>query len=315
MNEVYVGVRKYGDVRIPDAHEPIVPAPLWRKAVKKLGYRYTSKGDGFERLDGPVTRTKGDGHVLGSEQGKGALVRCGECGGSLVKGSANGSYPILRCLQRGSGHPSISYDNAREFIVSETIRHIGWTKQHKGGNAEEVAAAEARLRLAREALADVEASENDPDWTPLAYGKALAKAQREVEEAEEALAALEPSEGTIRFLTPLGTRQHFDRLSVPEQRQVLHGVIERATLLADSRGKPASERLVIEFKDGTVLSKAALDAQQANIAAQIAEAVAPAGSDSGALAGRHTSAPNPSCEYLRFPTAGGIGRVTIHPRP
>ena len=254
MNEVYIGVRKYGDVRIEGAHEVIVPMPVFRKAVKKLGYTYTL-GKGLARIGGPVKRTRGDGHVLGE-----GLVRCGLCGGALVKGSAAGKYGTLRCLTRGPGHPSIIYDRAQEFIVSEAIRYIGWTKQHSGGNAEEVIATQARLTMAREGLADVEASENDSDWTPLAYGKALAKAEREVEAAEVALAQLDSTESTIRFLTPLGTRQAFDELSIPAQRQVLHGIIERV-VLAKTKGS-AEDRLRIEFKDGSYVGGAEWKAER-----------------------------------------------------
>jgi DNA invertase Pin-like site-specific DNA recombinase len=274
MNEVYLGVRKYGDVRIEAAHEAIVPMPLFRKAVTKLGYTYTP-GKGLARLGGPVTRTRGEGHVLGE-----GLVRCGLCGGALVKGSANGKYGTLRCLTRGPGHPSIIYARAQEFIVSEVIRHIGWTMQHSGGNAEEFKAAQARLALAREGLADVEASEFDSDWTPLAYGKALAKAQREVEAAEEALARLDPTESTIRFLTPLGTRRAFDELSIPEQRQVLHGMIERV-VLAKTKGS-AEDRLRIEFKDGSYVGgaewKAERDARWAEEGTRILKMAASRGS-------------------------------------
>src|SRR5438132_466145 len=97
MNEVYTGVRKYGDVRIEGAHAGIVPMPLFRKAAKKLGYTY-KPGTGLARIGGPVTRTRGEGHVLGE-----GLVRCGHCGQALVKGSANGKYGTLRCLGSGSG--------------------------------------------------------------------------------------------------------------------------------------------------------------------------------------------------------------------
>ena len=73
-------------------------------------------------------------------------------------------------------------------------------------------------------------------------------------------------------MTPLGTREVFDGLSIPAQRQVLHGVIEKVTL-STAKGS-AEERLVIEFKDGTVVSKAERDARQVEIARQIAEAIA-----------------------------------------
>jgi DNA invertase Pin-like site-specific DNA recombinase len=250
MNEVYIGVRKYGDVRIPDAHEAIVPASLWRKAVKKLGYRYTGKGDGFERLDGPITRTKGEGHLLGSEPGKGAVVRCGTCGASLVKGSANGSYPMLRCLERGPGHASISYRRAAEYIVSATLEHIGLmlSEMHLGDNGAELEAAEARLAHVRADLAEVEAAEDE--LSPLAFGRALDKARKAVEEAEDALAAIDRADSWWMqpYLVTMagGNRLAFEAVSIPDKRRFLHEQIVRATL-KPGRGAP-EKRLEIEWK-------------------------------------------------------------------
>jgi DNA invertase Pin-like site-specific DNA recombinase len=250
LNEVYIGVRKYGSVRIVDAHEAIVPAGLWRKAVRKLGYRYTGSGDGFERLGGPVTRTRAEGHLLGSQPGKGALVRCGLCGGSLVRGSAKASYPILRCLERGSGHASIGYRRAADYLVSQTLDHLGLllSELQVGDNAADVEAAQTRLAQARAELAEVEAAE--AELSPLAFGRALDKARTAVEQAEDALTAFTPADEwwahAFLVTTGGGTRLAFDALPLPDQRRLLHEQIEQA-VLKPGRGTPA-ERLEITWK-------------------------------------------------------------------
>jgi hypothetical protein len=152
-------------------------------------------------------------------------------------------------MSRGRGHPSIIYDKAKEHIVYEAIDHVGLTYQrlHGGGKAEQIKAAEERLAQARDELAEVEGLRGQVSAASfaLAHSDALAA----IEQAETELASLDPTEGFSIpvYTTPGGTRQWFDRLSVPEQRRFLHTVIARATLLAGVKGS-AAERLHIEFR-------------------------------------------------------------------
>jgi site-specific DNA recombinase len=231
--EAYVGVRGYGDVRVEDAHEPIVGTVLWRKAQRKLRPK-----------EGAVRRTRGEGHLLGE-----GLVRCGLCGSALVKGQANGKYETLRCLERGSGHASISYRRAAEYIIAAAVEQIGLLLSaiHVGGNGAELEAAEARLAQARAELAEVEAAADE--LSPLAFGRALDRARTAVDEAEDALAALERPDAwwAKPYLLTLagGNRLAFEALSVPERRRFLHEQIARVTL-KPGRGA-AEERLAIEW--------------------------------------------------------------------
>ncbi len=230
----YLGVRTYGEVRIEGAHEPIIDPVLWRKVQRKLRPK-----------DGVVRRTRGEGHVLGE-----GLVRCGLCGAALVKGLANGKYETLRCLERGSGHASISYRRAAEYIIAATVEHIGLLLSaiHIGGNGAELEAAESRLVQARAELAEVEAAEDE--LSPLAFGRALDKARKALEEAEDALAALDRADAwwAKPYLLTLagGNRLAFEALSVSERRRFLHEQIARATL-TPGRGS-AEERVEIEWK-------------------------------------------------------------------
>lgn len=229
-NEVYTGVRLYGERRVEGAHEALVPGWLWRKVQPKK--------------EAALTRTRGDGHVLGQ-----GLVRCGLCGGGLVKSNANGKYATLRCLGRGSGHAAISYPKAGDWIVGVAFaKGVGWSVERTGGNSEEIGAAEARLALAREAVAEVESHRGE--WHPTAYGAALSDALAELEAAEDARAALQPAAEEVVFLTALGSRQKFEALPVPEQRRVLRQIVSQV-VLKPGRGS-ASERITITLADGTV---------------------------------------------------------------
>jgi hypothetical protein len=241
-NAIYMG---------DETHEQIVKPWLWKKAQAPEAEKRTV--------------VRGEGHVLG-----GGLVRCGHCGGGLVKSPSGRGNPNLRCDTRGPGHTAVSYPRAEEFIVSETMRWIGWTAEHSDGNAEEFEAAEARLAEAREELAEVEALRGTV--SPAAYAVALSDAQEAVEAAEESLAGIERTDGTTRFLTPLGTREKFEALSVPERRRALHAWIERVVL---SPGKgSAQERLTIHFKDGAVVGADAPQPDWAAISAKIQAGIA-----------------------------------------
>jgi DNA invertase Pin-like site-specific DNA recombinase len=231
--ETYVGVRHYGEVRVEGAHEPLVGSVLWRKAQRKLRPK-----------EGAVRRTRGEGHLLGE-----GLVRCGRCGSVLVKGRANGKYETLRCLERGSEHASISYRRAAAYITAAAVEHVGllFSAIQVGGNGAELEAAEARLAQGRAELAEVEAAEEE--LSPLAFGRALDKARKAVEEGEDALAALDRTEAwwAKPYLLTIagGNRLAFEALPVPEQRRFLHEQIERATL-KPGRGA-AEERIEIEW--------------------------------------------------------------------
>jgi site-specific DNA recombinase len=258
-NEVYTGVLKYGDRRREKAHEEIVPTWLWRKCQPKPSV--------------PVTRTRGEGHVLGQ-----GLCRCGKCSGGLTKGNANGKYSTVRCLTRGPGHASASYLPLADYIINAALAHYGTHsgERHEGGNAREVEAAKKRLAQAREGLAEVEALRGSV--APASFALAHSDAVADVEEAEDTLGALDQSEGIIsKWWYPApndpetgdftkeereaagfkNTRDLFDELPVPDQRRGLASVIERVTL-RPGRG-PLTERVKIEFTDGTVYAPPAVE--------------------------------------------------------
>jgi site-specific DNA recombinase len=246
-NEVYLGVRVYGSVRQEGAHVGIVDGALWRKVQKRLAPQ-----------EGAKTRTRGEGHVLGS-----GLVRCGHCDAPMSKGAASTKYQTLRCQGRGGGHAAIIYHLAEDWIVGVAFAHgVGWMQERTGGNSEEIAAADAALALAREDLRDVEALQDSV--RPAAFLVALSGAQDALEAAVEARDALSSEPESERWLTALGAREKFEELPVAERRRVLRQIVERV-VLASGKGSP-SERLTITFVDGTV-HPAAFDPERVPVAA------------------------------------------------
>jgi hypothetical protein len=235
-NEVYTGLHRCtcgcGQSLIPPEWE-IVPGYLWRKAQVESGVK-------------PDTVSRGEGHALGQ-----GLIRC-HCGAGLER--SNGK---LRCPRRGTGHSSIMYERALDWVLLEAARYIGYATKDDGLDVERASAAQ-RVADARAALI----------------------------EAEDALARIGRPDGfdVLGVLTPLGIKQHIESLSVAEQRRAIRSVVKRVVLLkskgtdeeraqvrAGSR-HPAASRLRIEFVDGSV-SPPVVDwnAISAEIAAGIAE--------------------------------------------
>lgn len=242
-------VRPEWDILTRHEQEPGAGKRLWKKA----------------QPSGETTvRHRGEGHALG-----GGLIRCSTCGLGLIRSSTKGGkYHQMRCPGRGNGHPSITYAVALEHILHAATERWGgfnYTRE-EGSNAAEVEGAEARFAQAQAELHEVEAAESDPDWTPLEYGKALAKARRAVEAAEDTLAGLDRSESVTRTFSmePHHMRDRFDAMDAPTQRKALRALEVERVILSPGRG-PVAERLRIEFSDGTVWSdvKAQLDAEEA----------------------------------------------------
>lgn len=228
--EAYIGMRTYGEERVVDAHEAIVPADVFRRVQRRL-----------QPKDGPRTRVRGEGHALGQ-----GLIRCGHCNGALSKGLANGNYATLRCNARGSGHASIAYASADDWIVAVAFAHAGMSLQHDGGNAEEVETAQMRVDSARQALLEVE--ELRGTIAAASFALAHSDALSGVEDAEDALGALVVEPGAVSLVFPAGNRAAFEALAMAEKRAALRSIVSRV-VIRPGRGTPA-ERIVVEFQDG-----------------------------------------------------------------
>jgi hypothetical protein len=190
-------------------------------------------------------RVRGEGRTLGL-----GLVRCGKdgCGKALSKGLANGKYPTLRCNARGGGHASVAYALALDYIVSLAFSHAGTGVQDEGGNLAEVEAADRLIALAKEALAEVEALRGT--IAPASYAQAHSDASRGVELAEDARAELADEPGVASLIFPIGHKEAFEALPIPEQRDALRGLITRVVITPGR--KHIGARLRVEFADGSV---------------------------------------------------------------
>jgi DNA invertase Pin-like site-specific DNA recombinase len=209
------------------APEGPIPAWQWEKAQPR--------GDG-------TRATRGEGYTLGQ-----GLCRCQTCGAGLVRTHSRGQT-FLRCPTIGKGHVAIGYEKAEDFILSLAFSQVGpMLKRKPGGDGAE---REALRETVEATKAEFEHASELLGVTPPANSKpALA-----LEAAESALAQFETQAdaplGLEDFLTPVGVRQEFEKVPVPEQRRILRQIISKVTL-SPGRGLPGA-RLAVEFTDGTV---------------------------------------------------------------
>jgi DNA invertase Pin-like site-specific DNA recombinase len=201
-----------------------IPAWQWDKAQgKKNGQR----------------AMRGQGYVLGE-----GLCRCPTCDTGLVRTHSRGEG-FLRCPTVGKGHVAIQYDKAEDYILSLAFSHVGpMLRERDGGDAD-------ALRHAVEmARAEVEALEEQIGTTLPANSKQRAA----LEQAEAAMAEWQAQAdvplGLSDFLTPVGVREEFEGLRMPEKRRVLRQIVKRV-VVAPGRAHVGS-RLTVEFTDGEV---------------------------------------------------------------
>jgi DNA invertase Pin-like site-specific DNA recombinase len=207
-------------------HGGPIPAWQWRKAQGVPG----------------APRVRGDGFVLGQ-----GLCKCGVCGTSMHRSSNGQRYQVLRCETPGTGHVTIGYETAKDYILSLAFSHLG-PRLKKDPEADETER-EALALAVEEAQAEFERMTELLGEKPSPTSKqavALSDAQSALGEFES------EADGPLTFgdlLTPIGVRQEFEKLPVPEQRRVLRTIVEKVTL-KKGRGKPG-ERIVVEFTDGS----------------------------------------------------------------
>jgi DNA invertase Pin-like site-specific DNA recombinase len=203
-----------------------IPSWQWRKAQPKAG----------------EARVRGEGYLLGQ-----GLVRCATCGGGMHKNSNGARYQVLRCETPGTGHATMSYETAEDYILSLAFSHLGTTVKPRPG--EDEAKREALLLAVEGAQAEFDAAWELLGITPPPDSKpavALSEAQSALAEFEEDSAR---PVGIYDLLTPVGARQEFEKLPIPERRRILREVVEKV-VLSPGRGNPGA-RLDVWFTDGT----------------------------------------------------------------
>lgn len=205
----------------------------------------------------------GGGHRAKSPEGAllGGILRCGECGGVLTpqvntKRRVGGTVVRTvqyRCRQRAAHAakcPSpITVSGALiEPHVTEAVLSILSTY----GRTMTLVDDPRREQLSEE-LADREHDLNEvlnaeDELTPLAYGKALARAERARDAVAKELAAL-PQQGTDERQTSReDIERTWERMSVPERRRLIASLIAGITVRrAETRTQPIAERLDVEL--------------------------------------------------------------------
>ena len=143
---------------------------------------------------------------------------------------------MLRCDTAGPGHPTISFETARDYILSLAFSHLGTLAKRRPGDDEpERDALRLAVEEARAGVEQVEALIGERVSSTSKQAVALTDAQAALAEFETAAGA---PLGLADLLTPVGVRQEFERLPIPEQRRVLRSIVARV-VLSPGRGKPA----------------------------------------------------------------------------
>jgi DNA invertase Pin-like site-specific DNA recombinase len=180
----------------------------------------------------------------------GGLIKCGSCGGSMsrdyttTRGSAGERYAFYRCKSNPActGRATIMQKAVEDYVTASALKHVG--DIHYDDPGSDTAALQTAVADAQAELAEVE--EAAADMTPVAYGRALTVAEKRLAAAEDALAAA--ASPRHRHVTAEDFERVFEEeMPVEDQRKVLGAVIERVEV-RKGRG-PAEDRVEILYRD------------------------------------------------------------------
>lgn len=243
-NRVYLGEAFTGDFRNPTAHEPLVSRSVWLAAQTRQPGRITRGTEGA-RLTG--------------------IVFCASCGRRLTPGS--GKY---RCIPRPSKHKepctsraSATMERLDELVVSAFLERyeeaIG--SFDDGPKAEESPELAPLVRQVERARHVLDTHVGDPASLAVLSSEKrtelLANAQREVDEAEQALdeAMVRHETGMRNVLNVWSLSDAFEvdgfaEARVSEQRRILTAAIAGITVKRGvTKGEPLGPRVTIAWRD------------------------------------------------------------------
>lgn len=226
-NEAYRGVARSGSYRNEHAHEPLIDTATWY------------------RVEGRSQAGKGKGHhIVGGGKRERALLSglliCDGCGHRMVQ-DFNSRARFYRCRNGGACTSRAAITHARiepfvERVAMELLGAVTFQSHGEGETAElEHALAEAEAELAA-FVVHVRAT------TP-GYAEGLAAREADVAAAAQALADAPGDESWV-FLSAAETRSRYDSMTLADKRKVLGAVIERATVRRGSG--PVEERVTIQ---------------------------------------------------------------------
>jgi DNA invertase Pin-like site-specific DNA recombinase len=253
LNRVYLGEARYGSVVNPTAHEPIVT-----QAEFDAAHSTTTL---LHKRDGSVS----------SKALLGGLARCGGCGYTLkLAGKRNSpsgeSFPVYFCKGRSAkGHcPARASIRARyldEYVEEQILLAL---EDEHGFFAEAVQASNQVEEVQRE----LEAAEHElvlyleTDLVATigqsAFRQGVHARQAKVNDARERLTALRAQSVVADELLTGDLLNAWPELTIPEQRQLLHGLLDQVVLTrSDGRNqathKPIEERTTIILRGGLKL--------------------------------------------------------------
>lgn len=245
-NRVVLGELRHGDLANPAAHEPIVDAALFRRVQEERVPR------------GP--RPSSD--LLLARLG---VLRCGGCGARMV--SATGGRPdarvrTYRCPpeSRCDERPSVSAHIADAVVVDAVRRALVDAEGRAGADLRPL---EARAERARTALsAAVEAFDGMGDLEQVRAK--LASLRAELEGAEDELSAARGAASFALRMTdaPAGEPTTWNELSRQAQRELIRGVVGRATVHPGRGAERVRVELAEAFDPSRVLDREAAQLQE-----------------------------------------------------
>jgi site-specific DNA recombinase len=226
-NRTYVGevvyAHKQGDWVKEGAHKALVTEEQWQAA---------------QGVKAPRSARR-QGSLLA-----GVLV-CGTCGGKLVSGSSGkGGKPRYRCPNYGtkcSAPASVSHEVVNPYVEDAFLK---WAKKkvEVEGNAASAKRLEAALTALEDARAEYQAfalQVSASDYPDLLEA-GLQQRQAAILEAEEKVEEIRSTEKTERLRTSIVKDWRSGRLSLEEQRQLLHAAEARVVIQPSGPFRSAS---------------------------------------------------------------------------
>ena len=253
LNRVYLGEARSGSVTNPAGHEPVVTQAEF-DAVQSTSTLY-------KQPDGSVA----------SKALLGGLVRCASCGFTLkIAGNKNPhtgvSFPSYYCRGRSAKgmcpeRATIRASYLDNYVEAQVLAAL---KDEDGLLAQAVHASQQ----IEEAQREVEAAEHElvlyleTDLVSAigqaAFGQGVRARQETLDKARERLAALRAQTVVADELLSGDLLEAWPELSIPEKRQLLHGLLAKVMLIRSDGRKPAThkpieERTKIILRGGQVL--------------------------------------------------------------
>jgi DNA invertase Pin-like site-specific DNA recombinase len=192
-NRVYLGEARSGDYVKPDAHLALVSEELFRRTNRR-------------KIERSVSYGKRKGALLG-----GKILRCATCGHSLTfDASKKGDHYHCKNL-RCTGRASVQASLIEPYVFYHALAHHAWTRLQHVADVEDASLSvfEEELAKAQAEREEIEELHAAGELSPVAYGKALTAAERQIAVAESAVAEAESSRGWLGMDTTAVQRRLF----------------------------------------------------------------------------------------------------------